>query len=186
MRLEVDPAVVRANFARVADNPSLCESAQLFAAGKPVVEMIQAFAMNPGVLRAFSGLADVYPCGTLERPVLEKVILRVSQLHECQFCVSSHVAMMTQLGISTDLASAADHSPREQLAMDYAALVTRDANRVPDEFFARLRAAFNDPEIVELTFMIGLITMLNRFNNALQIRHGDEYAGVRVQTFQRP
>ena len=180
MRIQIDPAVVTANFAPFAGNPSLRESAQLFAAGKPVVEMIQAFAMNPGVLRAFSGFAEVYPCGTLERAVVEKVILRVSQMHECQFCVSSHVAMMTQLGISTDLAPGATHSPRERLAMEYAELVTRDANRVPDECFARLREAFSDPEIVELTFMIGLITMLNRFNNALQIRHGEEYREVRV------
>ena len=136
--------------------------------------------MNPGVLRAFSGFADVYPCGTLERAVVEKVILRVSRMHECQFCVSSHEAMMTQLGISTDLALTATHLPRERLAMEYAELVTRDANRVPDEFFARLREAFSEPEVVELTFVIGLITMLNRFNNALQIRHGGEYDAVRV------
>ena len=64
--------------------------------------------------------------------------------------------------------------------MEYAELVTRDANRVPDECFARLREAFSGPEIVELTFMIGLITMLNRFNNARQIRHGEEYREVRV------
>ena len=82
--------------------------------------------------------------------------------------------------VPTDLGPAAVHSPRERLAMEFAELVTRDANRVPDEFFARLREAFSDPEIVELTFMIGLITMLNRFNNALQIRHGEEYREVRV------
>ena len=75
---------------------------------------------------------------------------------------------------------AATHSARERLAMEYAELVTRDANRVPDEFFARLRESFSEPEIVELTFVIGLITMLNRFNNALQIRHGGEYSDVRV------
>jgi AhpD family alkylhydroperoxidase len=145
-----------------------------------VVEMIQALAMHPGVLRAFSGLAEVYPCGTLERSLAERVILRVSQLHECQFCVSSHVAMMTQLGISTDPAPVAALPPREGLAVEYAECVTRDANRVPEELFARLRAAFSDPEIVELTFLIGLITMLNRFNNALEVRHGGEYDGVRV------
>ena len=108
MRITIDPATVRENFSRHAENPSLSESAQLFAAGKPVVEMIQALAMNPGVFRAFSGFADVYPCGTLERPIAEKVILRVSQLHECQFCVSSHLAMMHQLGIPTDLWSPLD------------------------------------------------------------------------------
>jgi AhpD family alkylhydroperoxidase len=183
MRITIDPATVRENFSRHAENPSLSESAQLFAAGKPVVEMIQALAMNPGVFRAFSSFADVYPCGTLGRPIAEKVILRVSQLHECQFCVSSHLAMMHQLGISADVSAATGHSPRERLAIEFAELVTRDANRVPDEFFSRLREAFTDPEIVELTFLIGLITLLNRFNNALAIRHGDEYNEVKIRTF---
>jgi AhpD family alkylhydroperoxidase len=178
MRIEIDPAVVRENFAAVADNPSLRESAQLFAAGKPVVEMIQAFAMNPNVLRAFSGLFEVYPCGTLERGIAEKVILRVSQLHECQFCVSSHLAIMRQLGIS--IAPDGAHTTRELLAIEFAEAVTRDANRVPDELVSRLRGSFTDPEVVELTFLIGLITMLNRFNNALGARHGAEYDGVRV------
>jgi AhpD family alkylhydroperoxidase len=180
MRIAIDPVVVAANFACVAENPSLRESAQLFNAGKPVVEMIQALAMNSGVLRAFSGLADVYPCGNLERAVVEKVILRVSQMHECQFCVSSHGAIMTQLGICTDLANDTTQTRREGLAVEYAESMTRDANRIPDEFFTRLRGAFSDPEIVELTFVIGLITMLNRFNNALQIHYGDEYQEVRV------
>jgi alkylhydroperoxidase family enzyme len=85
MRIRIDPAVAEANFRRFQDNPSLRESARMFTAGKPLVEMLQALAMNPGVLRAFAGFADVYPGGSLERPVCEKVILRVSQLHECQF-----------------------------------------------------------------------------------------------------
>ena len=72
MRIRIDPAVAQANFSRFLDNPSLRESAQLLAAGRLPVEMIQAVAMNPGVLRAFAGLADVYPGGSLERPVCKK------------------------------------------------------------------------------------------------------------------
>jgi alkylhydroperoxidase family enzyme len=181
MRIRIDPAVAHANFTRFKDNPSLRESARLLAAGKRPVEMIQALAMNPGVLRAFAGFADVYPGGSLERPICEKVILRVSQLHECQFCVHSHLDMMSQLGIPSDLTPAAPHTPRERAAIEYAELMTHDANRIPDEFFGRLRDLFTEPEIVELTFLVGLITMLNRFNNALQIRYGQEYREVRVE-----
>ena len=131
--------------------------------------MIQAFAMNENVLRAFAGFETIYPHGNLERTILEKVILRVSQLHGCQFCTESHLAIMKDLGINTDLSSAGVHTQREQLALEYADRITRDSNRIPDEFFKRLRAVFADPEIVELTFHIGFITMLNRFNNALQV-----------------
>jgi AhpD family alkylhydroperoxidase len=117
----------------------------------------------------------VYPCGTLERPIMEKVILHVSRMHECQFCVNSHLAITRELGITEAAAT-----PREKLAVQYARQMTQDANRIPDDLFDELRATFTPPEIVELTFLTGLITLLNRFNNALQVRYGGEYDSVTV------
>ncbi len=35
---------------------------------------------------------------------------------------------------------------------------------------------FTDPELVELTFLIGYINMLNLFNNCLQVRYNGEYS----------
>ncbi len=180
MRITIDPAQVTKTFAKFKDNPSFQESAQLFAQGRPVLEMLQAMAMNEHVLQAFSGLESIYPNGTLERPILEKVILRVSEMHQCQFCCGSHRDIMRSLSISTDPENPAEHTPRERLAIEYAEQITRDSNRVPEELFARLRDQLRDPEIVELTFLTGLITMLNRFNNALGVRYHGEMAGMAV------
>lgn len=177
MRVAIDPARVAETFARFSDNRSFQESAQLFARGLPIAEMIQAFAMNENVLRAFASFESIYPHGNLERSILEKVILRVSQLHDCQFCIHSHLDIMQGIGIATDLSSA-QQTERERLAIDYAELVTRDSNRIPDAFFEALSAAFSDAEIVELTFHVGFITMLNRFNNALQVRYRGEFKGL--------
>jgi len=181
MRVTIDPARVAETFAKFSDNASLQESAQLFARGLPVAEMIQAFAMNENVLRAFAGFASVYPYGNLERSILEKVILRVSQLQECQFCANSHLEIMRGLGIGTDFSPGAEQTERERLAVEYAELMTRDSNRVPDAFFARLRSAFTDSKIVELTFHTGFITMLNRFNNALQVRYQGDFKGLEIK-----
>lgn len=178
MRVTIDPVRVAATFAGFSDNRSFQESAQLFARGLPIAEMIQAFAMNENVLRAFAGFDRIYPEGNLERGILEKVILRVSQIHECQFCVNSHLDIMQAVGIALDVSTTAILTQRERLAIEYAELVTRDSNRVPDAFFEALRAAFADTEIVELTFVIGFITMLNRFNNALQVRYRGEFKGL--------
>jgi AhpD family alkylhydroperoxidase len=142
--------------------------------------MLQAFAMNESVLRAFGGFQSIYPHGNLERVILEKVILRVSQLHECQFCTDSHLAIMQDLGIATDPSSEVDHTPREQLALEYSEQMNRDSNHIPDELFTRLRAVFTDSEIVELTFLVGFITMLNRFDNALQVRYHGEFKEVTI------
>jgi AhpD family alkylhydroperoxidase len=180
MRITIDPLRVAETFARFSNNPSLQESAQLFARGLPIPEMIQAFAMNGNVLRAFAGFEAIYPHGNLERSVLEKVILRVSQLHDCRFCTQTHLAIMNGLGICTELATEKVHTDRERLAVEYAEHITRDSNLIPDAFFDRLRAAFNDAEIVELTFHVGFITMLNRFNNALQIAYHGEFRDVTI------
>ena len=181
MRITIDRDAVARNFDKFKDNGSLAESAQLFARGLPIVEMLQAISMNENVLQAFAGLDSVYPHGKLERALVEKVILRVSQLHECQFCVNSHLDLMRSLDISSDLSGDASLAPREELALRYAEAMTRDANRIPEELFAAFRANFLDAEIVELTFVVGLITMLNRFNNALQIRYSSEFVGIDVR-----
>ena len=178
MRITIDPGRVAATFSKFSDNPSFQESAQLFARGLPIAEMLQAFAMNENVLRAFGCFEAIYPNGNLERGILEKVILRVSQLHECQFCINSHLDIMKSIGISSDLSSKGQHTERERRAMEYAELVTRDANHIPDAFFEELRQVFSDAEIVELTFHIGFITMLNRFNNALQVCYRGEFKGM--------
>ena len=76
MRITIDPAIVAKNFALFENNASLQESAQLFAKGLPIAEMIQALAMNRSVLSAFAGFQTIYPHGT-SRPVKAFVPVRI-------------------------------------------------------------------------------------------------------------
>ena len=184
MRITIDPVVVAQNFAAFKDNSSLQESAQLFAKGLPIAEMIQAFAMNRSVLSAFAAFEAIYPHGGLERGILEKVILCISTRNQCQFCVASHQDIARSLGISVanaDKPESPDHSPREKLAIEYAVAVHRNSNQIPVELFQRLRATFTDAEIVELTFLTGFINMLNWFNNALEVQYRMEFQGLHVK-----
>ena len=183
MRITIDPALVSKNFAAFRENPALQESAQLFAKGLPIAEMIQALAMNRNVLSAFAGFDTIYPHGNLERGLLEKVILCVSTRNECQFCVNSHLDITARLGIPRDAATdfnSTEHSLRERLAIEYALAVHQNSNRVPKELYARLDDAFTDAELVELTFLIGFINMLNWFNSALDVRYHREFEGVKI------
>jgi len=183
MRIHIEPALVAENFAAFQNNPSLQESAQLFAKGLPIAEMIQAFATNRNVLSAFAGFEALYPHGNLERSLLEKVILCISASNRCQFCVDSHRDITRGLGIASADASnpgAPGHSTREGLALEYALAVRTDSNRIPEELYTRMRKAFTDPELVELTFLTGFINMLNWFNNALGVRYRQEFEAVKI------
>lgn len=178
MRVAVHPEQVKAAFEAVKDDPSLAESRALFERGRLPVEMIQALSLSPPLLRAFAGFGEaLYPGGLLPRALKEKVILESSRLNACQFCTHSHIDIMRGLGISDDPLASLDApaDARERLALEFTRAAMRDSNRVPDALFDRLRAAFSDPEIVELTFLIGYINLLNLFNNCLQVTYRGDY-----------
>ena len=183
MRVTVSPDHVRAAFGPLAGDSSFNESRKLFERGQLPVEMLQAMSLRPELLRAFAGFGDaLYPGGLLERSVKEFVILESSRDNACQFCTESHVALIRRLGIAAEplaaLDEAAARTPREQLALEYTRAARRDSNRVPDALFARLKQQFSEPEIVELTFLIGFINLLNWFNNCLHVRYNDEFASL--------
>jgi len=179
VRVNVTHEQVATAFGAVQDDPSFAESRGLVEKGTLPVEMLQAMSLRPEILRGFAGLGEgVYPGGLLERSLKERVILESSRANSCQFCRDSHTALIRMLGIADDpIASldAVDLSDREKLAIAYTRAAMADSNRVSDEMFAKLKATFTEPEIVELTFLIGFINMLNLFNNCLQVTYHDDY-----------
>lgn len=180
MRVKVDPAEMVTAFRAVATSPVFAESAALVAAGGAPVEMLQAMSLRPELLRGFAALSEaIYPGGIVEREVKEWIILEASRRNRCQFCAESHVSIARTMGLADHPMSVLDDpaelSPRAQLAIEYTRAAQLDSNRIPEELFARLRQHYSQAEIVELTAMIGLISMLNMFNNALEVRYGGEY-----------
>ena len=173
MRVTVTPEQIRAAFEAVKDDPSFDESRALWERGQPPVEMLQAMCLRPEILRAFAGFgAAVYPGGLLERRVKELVIITASHGNACQFCENAHVDIVEE-----PLAAVAEPgslAPRERLAVEYTKAAQADSNRIPGALSRELKEQFSDPELVELSFLIGYISMLNVFNNLLGVRyHGD-------------
>ena len=58
---------------------------------------------------------------------------------------------------------------REKSALEFSERITRDDQEVSDECLARVRQHFSDPEIVELTFIIGYQTFASKFAKAFQL-----------------
>lgn len=190
MRVHVTREHISAAFEAVKDDPSFDESRALWERGQLPVEMIQAMSLRPEILRAFAGFGGaVYPGGILERRVKELVIITASDRNVCQFCVSSHTDLVDILGIVDDplaiINDPASLVPRERLAIEYTRAAMRDSNAVPAPLRAELEAHFDDAEIVELSFLIGFINMLNLFNNLLDVRYHGEYDALREPAYGR-
>jgi len=58
---------------------------------------------------------------------------------------------------------------REKTALEYAEAITFTDRKVTEEMFARVRAYFSEPEIVELTAAVSLENFRSKFNVALGI-----------------
>jgi alkylhydroperoxidase family enzyme len=181
MRVTVTPDQIRTAFEAVKDDPSFDESRGLWERGRPPVEMIQAMCLRPEILRAFAGFGGcVYPGGLLERRVKELVIITASQANACQFCERSHCDLVDIADIVAEpltlVADPSDLVPRERLAVEFTKAAMRDSNAVPEPLMAAVHEHFTDPELVELAFLVGYITMLNVFNNLLAVRYHGEYS----------
>jgi alkylhydroperoxidase family enzyme len=137
-------------------------------------------ALRPEILQAFAGFGGaVYPGGILERRVKELVIITASRGNDCQFCFNAHCDIVDVEDILAEPVAAIDEPGRllvrERLAVEYVLAAQADSNALPETLTRELHEHFTEPEIVELSFLVGYITMLNLFNNLLQVRYSGEY-----------
>jgi len=102
--------------------------------------------------------------------------LKAATLTQCEYCIDigSHIAHRG--GISEAQLLALPHyrdsdlfDEDEKLVIDYAVGMSSTPVSVSDELFDRLRARFDDAQLVELTNVIALENMRGRFNLALGI-----------------
>lgn len=131
--------------------------------------------------RAFLAMATMY--GALDRrsspiePDLRALVLvRVSQINWCSFCIDINSATCLKRGVSGEKLAALPQfaeSPlfdeREKTALYYVEAMT-DSNRYSDPaLIARLRQHFSDDAIIELTALIAYQNMSSKFNAALGV-----------------
>jgi alkylhydroperoxidase family enzyme len=63
------------------------------------------------------------------------------------------------------------YSEQERLAIEYAERFVYDHQRIDDEFWARMHAAFSDQEIMDLTVCIGTFIAFGRTLVVLGLDH---------------
>ena len=75
----------------------------------------------------------------------------------------------TKLAALAAYETSPEFSERERAALGFATAIVRDNREVTDEDWARLRAFFAEPEVVELVFAVGYQTFASQFAKAFQL-----------------
>jgi AhpD family alkylhydroperoxidase len=138
---------------------------------------LNPFKASPKGYQAMAALEGfVVSCG-LERPLLELVKMRASQINGCAYCLDMHSKDARALGESEQrlyLLNAWREAPfyteRERAALEWTEAVTLVAeSHVPDEVYERVAKHFKEEELANLTLAIAAINSWNRLSISFRI-----------------
>jgi AhpD family alkylhydroperoxidase len=127
---------------------------------------------SPEGYKAFGGVYLTLRRSDLPEELINLVNLRVSQINGCAFCIDMHSRDLLKGGLSVDKLilvavwreAGRLFTPRERAALAWAETVTRVSETgVPDADYDAATAEFNEKELADLTYAIGLMNAFNRF-----------------------
>jgi AhpD family alkylhydroperoxidase len=126
--------------------------------------------MMSGPMQALLRLQKEVEGSGLERPLLELMKIRASQLNGCAYCIDMHTKDARARGETEQRIYALSawreapfFSERERAALEWTESVTRVGDtHVPDEVYSLVRAHFEEAEVVALTFAVIAINGWNR------------------------
>jgi AhpD family alkylhydroperoxidase len=142
-----------------------------------IFEPTRIWARAPAALRGFLHLAAAVDRRTspIEPALRSLVMVKVSQVNSCGYCVDLNSARLQERGADMnklraldEYGSSAEFSPKERAALDYAVAMT-ESGVVDDEIFEKVRAHFDDDALVELTALVAVQNASSKFNAALRI-----------------
>lgn len=134
----------------------------------------------PEAVTAMLGVEQyVRQCG-LERPLIELVKLRASQINGCAYCVDMHTKDARAVGENEQrlYAVAVWHeapffSERERAALAWTEAVTEiSKGHVPDDVYNDVKKHFTEKELVDLTIVIIAINGWNRLAVSFRAQAG--------------
>jgi alkylhydroperoxidase family enzyme len=141
-----------------------------------VPNMFKVLAHVPAVAQGVAGfLKSLLGDGALVGWYKELVAVRIAILCESEYAIRAHKISARQKGAyevkiaSVEQFEEGQFDEKEKLGFRLADRLHKGARAVDDEFFAELRSAFSEPEIVELFLTAAAFEMFPRFVDGLRI-----------------
>ena len=131
---------------------------------------LDLYKASPDAIKAMLAFSAATEKLSIDKPLLELVKLRASQINGCAFCVDMHSADARKGGETERrlYALSAWHetpffTPRERAALAWTEAVTLiSTSHAPDDLHAALDAQFSQKEQMDLTLAISMINCWNR------------------------
>ncbi|WP_027994604.1 carboxymuconolactone decarboxylase family protein [Simplicispira psychrophila] len=129
------------------------------------------YTANPDVMKVLGALEQRIAKSGLDKPLVDLVRLRTSQINGCAFCLDMHFTDAVKGGEQTRRLATLSawretpfFSDRERAALAWTEAVTLVADtHVPDAVWEGIRPHFTPEALVDLTLLVTTINTWNRF-----------------------
>jgi AhpD family alkylhydroperoxidase len=139
-------------------------------------QRLNPYKSSPKAYQAMLALGNFADSCGLERPLLELVKMRSSQINGCAYCLDMHSKDARALGETEQRLYMLDawreapfYTDRERAALEWTEAVTLvSESHVPDEVYERVKPHFTPEELANLTLAIVAINGWNRLSIAFR------------------
>lgn len=135
-----------------------------------------AVAHQPRLLKRLVRTFRLFPrSDSIDAEILELMRLRVAAVHGCAYCGTVRTWEVKDAiepkedAVFGDEIDASELTRREELAVRVADHMSRDPQKISDEFFNELREEYSEEAIIELLLFTGLEVGLDRLCIALRL-----------------
>lgn len=142
----------------------------------PDANLFATIAACPNIADSAAALLrTVLRDGSVPRETKALCAAMVSAVNFCEPALIAYRREARHASVSVEMLNALWDFARSDLftspqkaALSAAVALTREPRALPDPVWDQLRAHFDDGEIVEILWLIGMVNALNRVSNALQ------------------
>ncbi|MFC5525197.1 carboxymuconolactone decarboxylase family protein [Rhodanobacter ginsengisoli] len=130
---------------------------------------------------------NIHTAGRLEPALIELVLMRVSQINGCAYCLDMHSKDARAAGETEQRLYVLQawrettlFSERERIALAWAEELTELTSReaVSDALYEQARQHFDEAALVDLSLLVGVINSFNRLNIAARTVGGSYTVGM--------
>lgn len=121
-------------------------------------------------------LSQIYAEGAVDLATKELVVVRVSHLNQCRYCLSAHRPLALDAGVSPNHVAALcdearlDELPdRERALVEWVDRYVLDPGGIDDERTARVLDHVRDDQLIEIALVAGATQLLNHYCTAFAI-----------------
>ncbi|BBB08510.1 carboxymuconolactone decarboxylase family protein [Sphingopyxis sp. EG6] len=125
---------------------------------------------SPAALEGLLGLSAALGKGVISAALGERIALAVSEINDCNYCLSAHTYIAQKLVKLDDAEIAANRAGRSNdakadAAVRFAAKVVRERGHVEEADVAALKSAgYDDAQVIEIVLHVALSTFTNYLN----------------------